>query len=191
MTPAEAARILGVEFGADREAVQRAYRRLARSSHPDAGGASERFIQLTAARDALLAPPRATPLVVPSVAPRTAARWSWVLFATWTGLLGLAIFLCAYLAPLPFTLAEPLVRYPLLVIGLAGYALTGRTPFLVLGLIALGATAIMGVLFTTLGALVGLLTMVAAVFGLVTLGQSVRRWGISPRRFPRWSGSSR
>ena len=171
--------------------MQRAYRRLARSSHPDAGGASDRFIQLTAARDALLAAPQITPVVVPNLAPRPAPLWSWWLFGTWTGLLALAIFLCAYLAPLPFTIAEPLIRFPLLVIGLVGYALTGRTPLLVIGLIALGATAIMGVLFTTLGALVGLLTMVAAVFGLVTLGQSVKRWGISPRRFPRWSGSSR
>ena len=86
MTPDDAARILGVEPGAGREAVQRAYRLLARSSHPDAGGAAETFSLLTEARDALLAvtpvarasaPPPATPL-----RPAPAARWSWPLFAT-------------------------------------------------------------------------------------------------------------
>ncbi len=173
MTPDDAARILGVDVGSSPEAVQRAFRRAARSSHPDAGGADDRFIHLTAARDALLAAPEPPQLLAPRPAP--AARWSWPLFATWTALLALAIFLCAYLAPLPLTIAEPLVRFPLLAAGLVGYALSGRRPLLVLGLVMLAATAVMGVLFTTIGALVGLLVMVAAVFGLVTMGQSVAR----------------
>lgn len=170
MTLDEAARILGVEVGASRERVQRAFRVAARSSHPDAGGADTRFIELTAARDALLAAP---PVVVTRAAP--AARWSWPLFWTWTALLALAIFLCAYLAPLPLTIAEPLVRYPLLALGLVGYALTGRKPLLVLALVALAVTAAFGVVFTTIGALVGLLLLVPVVFGLVTLGQGVAR----------------
>ena len=173
MTPDDAARILGVEVGAGRDAVLRAYRVRARSSHPDAGGVGDSFVRLTAARDALLALPVAAPVTVPRPAP--AARRSWPLFAAWTGLLLLAIFLCAYLAPLPFTVAEPLARFPLLVGGLLGYALTGRRPFLVLGLVALAATALVGILFTTLGALVGLLLMVGAVFGLVTMGQAEAR----------------
>ncbi|MBU1586690.1 MAG: J domain-containing protein [Actinobacteria bacterium] len=170
MTLDEAARILGVEVGASPERVQRAFRVAARSSHPDAGGADARFIELTAARDALLAAP---PVVVIRTAP--AARWSWPLFWTWTALLALAIFLSTYLAPLPFTIVEPLVRFPLLALGLVGYALTGRTPLLVVGLVALGATAVLGVLFATIGVLVGLLLLVAVVFGLVTLGQGVAR----------------
>jgi len=179
MTPDDAARILGVEPGASREAVQRAYRLRARSSHPDAGGAAETFSLLTEARDALLAVIPVAPASQPPSAapprPAPAARWSWPLFATWTGLLAVGIFLCAYLAPLPFTVIEPLVRFPLLVVGLLGYALTGRTGFLVLGLIALAATALIGVVFTTLGVLVGLLLLVAVVFGLVTMGQTKAR----------------
>lgn len=170
MTLDEAARILGVEVGASPERVQRAFRVAARSSHPDAGGADTRFIELTAARDALLAAP---PVIVTRAAP--AARWSWPLFWTWTALLALAIFLCAYLAPLPLTIAEPLVRYPLLALGLVGYALTGRKPLLVLALVALALTAAIGVVFATIGALVGLLLLVGVVFGLVTLGQGVAR----------------
>lgn len=178
MSPDHAARLLGVEIGASPAAVQRAFRLAARSSHPDSGGADERFIQLTAARDALLASPAPTLLPGPRPAPvttRAPAPWSWPLFATWTGLLALAIFLCAYLAPLPFTIVEPLIRFPLLAIGLVGYAFTGRRPLLVLGLVALAATALLGVIFTTLGVLGGLLLMVAAVFGLVTMGQAQER----------------
>lgn len=176
MTPDEAARVLGVDVNAPAEAVQRAYRVAARSSHPDAGGASDSFVRLTAARDALLTAP-AEPVTVTLVQPRPvpAARWSWPLFSTWTGLLAFAIFLCAYLAPLPFTIAEPLVRFPLLAAGLVGYALTGRRALLVLGLVALAATALVGVVYTTLGVLVGLLLLVAVTFGLVTMGQGVAR----------------
>jgi len=184
MTPDEAARILGVEVGSGPEVVQRAYRLLARSSHPDAGGAEDNFIRLTAARDALLAVPPAVPVTAPRSAPP--APRSWALFATWTGILALAIFLCAYLAPLPFTIAEPLVRFPLLVVGLLGYALTGRRSLLVLGLVALAATALVGVVFTTLGVLVGLLLMVAAVFGLVTMGQSEARFRRARGTIPVW-----
>ena len=184
MTPDEAARILGIAVGSGPEAVQRAYRLLARSSHPDGGGVEDNFIRLTAARDALLAVPPAVTMAPPPPAPP--APRSWPLFATWTGLLALAIFLCAYLAPLPFTIAEPLVRFPLLVVGLLGYALTGRRFLLVLALIALAATAIIGVIFTTLGVLVGLLLMVAAVFGLITMGQTEARFRRARATIPVW-----
>lgn len=177
MTVDEAARILGVEPGASADEVQRAYRLRARSSHPDGGGADERFIELVTARDALLAAPQraSSPVEVPLPPRRPIARWSWPLFWTWTALLALAIFLCAYLAPLPFTVAEPVVRFPLLAAGLLGYALTGRRGLLILGLVALGATAALGLVFTTIGILIGLLLMVPAVFGLVTLGQGTAR----------------
>ena len=79
------------------------------------------------------------------------------------------------MAPLPFTVVEPAVRFPLLAVGLLGYALTGRTSLLVLGLVAFAATALVGVIFTTLGALMGLLLLVGVVFGLVTMGQRSAR----------------
>jgi len=41
--------------------------------------------------------------------------------------------------------------------------------------VALAATALIGVVFTTLGVLVGLLLLVAVVFGLVTMGQAKAR----------------
>jgi hypothetical protein len=48
----EAFRVLGLPVGSDREAVVRAYRRLARATHPDVSAdpkASDRFATLTAA----------------------------------------------------------------------------------------------------------------------------------------------
>ncbi|HXG48999.1 MAG TPA: DnaJ domain-containing protein, partial [Methylomirabilota bacterium] len=41
--------ILGVKRGAAQEDIQRAYRRKAKSSHPDAGGSVEAFSELSTA----------------------------------------------------------------------------------------------------------------------------------------------
>jgi hypothetical protein len=54
MSRAEAARILGVPPDASREAVQAAYSRLIRRTHPDAGGSEGLAAQLNAARDRML-----------------------------------------------------------------------------------------------------------------------------------------
>lgn len=45
---------LGIPRGSDRKVVLAAYRRLAFSAHPDAGGDAMRFIALRAARDEAL-----------------------------------------------------------------------------------------------------------------------------------------
>lgn len=50
--------VLGVEPGADEEAVKAAYRREAKSAHPDAGGSAPEFERLSACRDILLDPAR-------------------------------------------------------------------------------------------------------------------------------------
>lgn len=169
MTPAAAAALLGVDIQATAPEVEHAFRVRARQVHPDSGGADDAFIRLTEARDILLQPQEPMPFVVGT---RPVRRRSWPLFWTWVGLLALAIALSAIMAPQPFTIAEPLVRYPLLVVGLLGYALTGRTGFGVLAVIAIAATALVALLFTTLGALVGLLIMVAAIYGLALIGRT-------------------
>jgi hypothetical protein len=50
----EALRLLGLEQGASREAIKRAYRRLAKAHHPDLGGDPEAFHRLDAAYRLLL-----------------------------------------------------------------------------------------------------------------------------------------
>lgn len=54
MGRAEAASMLGVAPGADREQIEAAYRRLMKRVHPDQGGAPGLAAQLNAARAALL-----------------------------------------------------------------------------------------------------------------------------------------
>lgn len=48
-------RVLGLKAGANVEDIKCAYRQLARSHHPDAGGNRQRFEELVRARDLLLA----------------------------------------------------------------------------------------------------------------------------------------
>jgi curved DNA-binding protein CbpA len=50
--------ILGIRRGAAPEEIQKAYRRRAKSSHPDAGGSVEAFSELAAAYSVLSDPPR-------------------------------------------------------------------------------------------------------------------------------------
>ena len=52
---AEARAILGVEAGADAEAIRAAHRRLVVGVHPDRGGSAELARRVNAARDLLLA----------------------------------------------------------------------------------------------------------------------------------------
>ena len=182
MSPDDAAQLLGVQVGASAPDVERAFRVQARSTHPDAGGAEDAFIRLTTARDILLAIVPVMPNLPGSAgpapripAPRPPSR---ALLFTWIGLLALAIALSTSGSMLPFTAAEPVVRYSLLALGMIGYALTGLRGYLVLGLAAVAATAVSAVLFTTLGALLGLLLMVAPLYGLILIGQvQARRAG--------------
>jgi hypothetical protein len=58
MSPAEAASMLGVPVGADRETIEQAYRRLMVRVHPDRGGAAGLAAQLNAARAVLIGPKR-------------------------------------------------------------------------------------------------------------------------------------
>lgn len=76
---AEARVILGVGPHADADEIRRAYRRLARRSHPDAGGDADEFLRLQQAVTALLdSPPRSRPAASPSTSrmtrPSTSAR---------------------------------------------------------------------------------------------------------------------
>jgi len=63
MTNAQARQILGVPSSCDRAAIEAAFRRRARHSHPDHGGSVERFRQVVEARQALSAP-SSPPLIV-------------------------------------------------------------------------------------------------------------------------------
>ena len=59
LTPEEGyRRMLGLPFGCSlsRAEIHRAYKHLAKRAHPDAGGSAQAFLELAAARDALMHP---------------------------------------------------------------------------------------------------------------------------------------
>lgn len=83
MTPDEAATVLGIRRDADETEVDRAYRRLARELHPDrfvdapeaaVRAASERFNDITRAREVLLKTTESRTQAAPAPGPGPAAR---------------------------------------------------------------------------------------------------------------------
>lgn len=83
---AEARGILGVGPHADADEIRRAYRRLARRSHPDAGGEADEFLRLQQALATLLDSPRpARPTASPSTSRMTRPSTSTRMGATGWG----------------------------------------------------------------------------------------------------------
>ena len=68
--------VLGVERGADAEAIRAAYRRAAKLAHPDRGGSSEAFRRVRTAADTLLAELEAGPAREPGQRPSDIDRAS-------------------------------------------------------------------------------------------------------------------
>jgi len=166
MTPDEAARVLGVTLGASDEQIQSAYRRRARQTHPDRHGSAAAFIDVATARDVLLR----TQVAFEPVFVRAPTRASRPLILTWIGVALIAIFIATVRAELPFTWLEPFVRYTVLLGALVGYALTGKRLYLIVASAAIAVTAILTVAFATIGGLVGLLILIAPIYGLAIMG---------------------
>lgn len=202
MTPERAAEVLGVSVDAAPAEVERAFHRRARVTHPDVAegvppaadgdadaDAAAAFREVLQARDALLRTPRppdapATVRVVAEVGRdgRPIPRVQSVrLMTVWAGLLALAAFLAIFRAAQPLSLAEPLVRWGVLLVSAVAYAATGRRVFLVLATAAEVATLALTVLFASFGGLVGLLITLPALLGAFTGGlarERVRRLAV-------------
>lgn len=177
-----AAALLGVSVDATPVDIERAWRRRSRESHPDrfAGETGDRraraadeFIRVTRARDVLLARNPGA-----SVDPRPPMEWvaprpRWRLIALWAALALVGIFVATFGEPLPFTVVDPILRYGLLLFALVAFAATGRPLFMVLIVIAIAATALHAVLFTTFGTLLGMFLLAAPAIALVTLGRTL------------------
>lgn len=186
MSPEDAAAILGVSADASAADIENAYRRRARSTHPDrfvdasrSHDATREFIRVVDAHDLLVSrlglaqtPPVWTP--VETVRPRPRSR---LLLGAWAGVTLIAVFVSIYAGAPAWSVWEPVARYGLIFVALMAFALTGRTPWLVTAGLALTATAVITLVATTFGALLGLFLLVAPVYGLVTIGLdvSVRR----------------
>jgi hypothetical protein len=180
MSPAEAATVLGVAVGCTPAEVVAAFKRRARQTHPDrfAGASAEElasaaaeFTRITAARDVLLAAPRIdpTPLDWTARVSRPLRRHRTAVIA-WTAVMLLAIFISTFDAALPLSAADPIIRFGLLAVASVGFALTGRRILLTLTIVAMIATAVVTVVFTSFGSLLGLFLLVVPVAALVTIG---------------------
>jgi hypothetical protein len=181
MTPEDASRVLGVPMGAPAEEVRDAFRRIARDVHPDrnagdADAASARFIEATQARDVLLAVLSASATSAESDYPRRGPRPSTALTVTWSLLLAVGIVVSVVGSPFPLTPVEPAVRFVVLAGSAITFALTGNRAWWVLMWVAIVATALEVILFTTFGSLVGMLLLAAPLYGLSVVGWARRRF---------------
>lgn len=196
MTPDRAAEVLGIGVDAAPVAIERAFATRARTTHPDvAGGSSDAFREVTAARDVLVAYARlgaASDAAAAGSAPgrygpgdggpspirytiyRARPQGPWLLSA-WVGILLVAAFLGIYGAPHPFTVVEALLRWAVLIGAAFAYARTGRGGWLALAVVAIVACLLMTVLFTSLGGLLSLLLLLPGMLGLSTAGIAQRR----------------
>jgi len=187
MTLEDAAAALGIAVDATESEIQRAFKLRARDSHPDLDGSAapgrgarsaEDFIRITAARDMLLQARRQSTTVAQAAREYTVhpryRRISWQGLAGWLSVVVVAAFVSIGGAELPFTVAEPLVRFAVLTLGLVGFALTGKQVYFVFIALAIVVTAVLAIAFTTLGALLGMFILAAPVIGLVLAGRAQR-----------------
>ena len=174
----EAARVLGVSVDATVAQVETAYRRRARETHPDRSGSDDAFIRVSAARAALL---NAVSIEPPVHLP---PKPSIPLIVTWVGVLLVGIFIATFNNETPLGIVEPIVRYVVLIVSLVAYAVTGRRVWLVVSCVAIALTAVLTIAFVSFGGLVGLLVLVAPIYGLLLMGirQAPRRRAVDNSR---------
>jgi hypothetical protein len=104
------------------------------------------------------------------------------LTAVGTGLLVVAAFLSIYDVPYPWTLAEPVARWVILIAAAVAFASTGRRGFLAVMLVAVAATLVINVAITTIGGLLGLFITMPAVAAINAAGYASRRRRVAGRR---------
>jgi ABC-type uncharacterized transport system permease subunit len=173
MTPAEAARILGVAPDASKLDVERAYRVRARESHPDRrGGANAEAIAAATAEFArvgeafaVLSAPRVV-MTLASVPP-----FSRPVIAGWFAVLALATALLVTGGAAPFGTLELIARVGVLVSCAVGYSVTGRSGFFVIGVAAFVVTAAFTAVAASFGSLLALFVVVPAVIALAVTGR--------------------
>ncbi|NEM90110.1 J domain-containing protein [Galbitalea soli] len=182
MTPDDAARILGVAPGASLEEIERAFRARARESHPDllpdaprerVAAASEAFVRLTDAR-ALLTGLRDREPGVPVVIVRRRPLNRWAL-ALWCAALGVGLIVSILGGPAEYSLADIALRLVPLAIAAVGFAVTGRSVFLIVLIATTVVSLALTLVFATFGSLLALEVLLVPVLGLAWMGWQTRR----------------
>ncbi len=183
MTPEDAAAVLGVAAGASRKQIDLAYRRLARESHPDrmAGAALREqalaqalFVRATEARTVLF---RGLALLEAEASvSRLPPKHNWPLLAAWVAVFIVATTVSVVGSTLPLSVWEPVFRFGLMGVSAVAFALTGARVWLVLLGVAIAATAVITIAFTTFGALLGMFLLAAPLYGLFAAGRGRTRF---------------
>lgn len=189
MTPAGAAALLGVEVGATPPEIETAFKRRARTTHPDRfvgapasrlTAASADFVRISEAREVLLrlvnerdaASARSDRGVGRSgVGTSVPPRRSWWLFGAWTGLLTVALVLAFTGGAFEFSPVDLVVRLVPLGVCSTAYALTGRRVYFVGMLVLAAASVFVTLLFASFGSLLALEILIVPLLGLASLGR--------------------
>jgi hypothetical protein len=179
MTPDEAAAILEVRLDASPAEVERAYRRRARTVHPDRltgaseeriAAASEQFSRLTLAHQVILREIGERP-VVATIEPEGAlptGRW---IVLGWLSVLFVSGVISYYGGALPYEVGDILLRLlPLAAVSTA-FAITGRRVYYAATIALLAVSALITLALAAFGSLVALGLLLVAVVGLIVQGR--------------------
>ena len=180
MDPATAASILGVPVDAPRAEIERAFRRRARTEHPDVTGDPMSFAAATEAHDVLVhaqgwlaaGPGSATGWTVAPVSPQRGFDLPPVALALLTVLLIFGALVAGIVSASPYAPVEPVLRSAFLVATVLGYALTRRRLLGVLSAVAIIATAVATIAWISFGALLGGALMAPAIVLLLLHGRN-------------------
>ena len=178
MTRDEAAALLRCTVSSSRADIERAYRTRARETHPDrfAGQSTEsiaraaaEFSRVADAYAVLIAAPVVSQSDRPAVVAPPPYPRAYVL--GWTAVLALGIFLSVTGDARLLGDIELYIRLAALVVGLVGYAFTGRRAFRVLAIIALAVTVAFTLAAAGFGTLLALLVIGPSALALLLAGR--------------------
>jgi DnaJ-domain-containing protein 1 len=178
MTPDEAAAILEVRLDASPAEVERAYRRRARTLHPDRltdaseeriAATSEQFSRLTLAHQVMLREIAERP-VIATIEPDALPTGRWIVLG-WLSVLFVSGVISYYGGALPYEAGDILLRLlPLAAVSTA-FAITGRRVYYAATIALLAASVLITLALAAFGSLVALGLLLVAVVGLIVQGR--------------------
>jgi hypothetical protein len=183
MTLEEAAATLRIRPDASPQDVERAYRRRARSVHPDRmvgasdgqiSSATGEFATLTEAHEVMLRELAERPveavLEPEPGAPVRTGRW---IVIGWLSVILVAGIVSYYGGALPHSTGDVLLRLLPLAAVATAYALTGRRVFYAATIALLAASVLITLALATFGSLIALGLLLVPIVGLLVLGRRV------------------
>jgi hypothetical protein len=179
MTPEEAAAVLEVGLDASTPEVERAYRRLARTLHPDrlsgasaerVAEASERFSRVALAHRVMLREIDARPVIatIEPEGPLPTGRW---IVLGWLSVLFVSGVISYYGGALPYSVGDIVLRLLPLAAVATAFAVTGRRAYYAATIALLAASALITLALAGFGSLVALGLLLVAVVGLIVQGR--------------------